>query len=151
MHYATRSTHAKPGAVNSMPAAKDSAEAARLDKWLWAARFFKTRALAAEAIDGGKAHLNGERVKRSKAVKIGDEVRVRLGPYEHRVIVKSVSDRRGPAAVAATLYEELAESREVREALLERRRMEVAAGADDPGRPSKRDRRQIEQLRKRGG
>lgn len=144
------STHAIPGAVTSMHQPIVPADAARLDKWLWAARFFKTRALAAEAIDGGKVHLNGERVKRSKGVKITDEVRVRLGPYEHRVIVKSVSDRRGPAAVAATLYEELAESRAAREALLERRRMEIAAGADDPGRPSKRDRRQIEQLRKRG-
>lgn len=121
----------------------------RLDKWLWAARFFKTRTLAAEAIDGGKVHLNGERVKRSRGVKISDEVWIRIGPYEHRVIVRSVSDRRGPATVAATLYEELEESRAAREALLERRRMELAAGADDPGRPSKRDRRQIEQLRKR--
>lgn len=144
-------THAKRVAPNSMHASKaDVAEATRLDKWLWAARFFKTRALAAEAIDGGKVHLNGERVKRSKGVKIGDDVRVRLLPYEHRVIVKSVSDRRGSAAVAATLFEELAESRAAREALLERRRMEIAAGALDPGRPSKRDRRQIEQLRKRG-
>jgi ribosome-associated heat shock protein Hsp15 len=133
-----------------MRAGTDTAEAARLDKWLWAARFFKTRAVAADAIDGGKVHLNGERVKRSKGVKVGDEVRVRLGPYEHRVIIQSVSDRRGPATVAATLYEEIAESRTAREALLEQRRMEMAIGAQDPGRPSKRDRRQIEQLRKRG-
>lgn len=131
--------------------AKDSTDAARLDKWLWAARFFKTRALAAEAIDGGKVHLNGERVKRSKGVKVGNEVRVRLGPYEHRVIVKAVFDRRGSAAMAATLYDELAESRAARDALLEQRRMELAAGAEDPGRPSKRDRRQIEQLRQRDG
>jgi ribosome-associated heat shock protein Hsp15 len=126
-----------------------TADDTRLDKWLWAARFFKTRAAAAEAIDGGKVHLNGERVKRSKAVKVGDEVRVRLGPYEHRVILKSVSDRRGPASVAALLYEETAESRAQREALIERRRMEMAAGAEDPGRPSKRDRRRIDQLRNR--
>ena len=132
-----------------MPAPAVPGESSRLDKWLWAARFFKTRTLAAEAIDGGKVHLNGERVKRSRAVKISDEVRIRIGPYEHRVIVRSVSDRRGPATVAATLFEELEESRAAREALLERRRMEIAAGADDPGRPSKRDRRQIEQLRKR--
>jgi ribosome-associated heat shock protein Hsp15 len=121
----------------------------RLDKWLWAARFFKTRALAAEAIDGGKVHLNGERVKRSKGLQVGDDVRVRLGPYEHRIIVRSTSDRRGPATVAATLYEELPESRATREALVEQRRMEIAAGAADTGRPSKRDRRQIEHLRKR--
>ncbi len=129
---------------------QNAVAAARLDKWLWAARFFKTRALAAEAIDGGKVHLNDERAKRSKSIKVGDEVRVRLGPYEHRVIIRLVSDRRGPASVAATLYEELPESRAQREALIERRRMEAAAGADDPGRPSKRDRRQIEQLRRRG-
>ena len=127
----------------------ESSDAVRLDKWLWAARFFKTRALAAEAIDGGKVHLNGERVKRSKTLKLGDEVRVRLGPYEHRIVVRSTSDRRGPATVAATLYDELPESRATREALIEQRRMELAVGADDAGRPSKRDRRQIEQLRKR--
>lgn len=151
MRYVTLWTRARPAGPNRMRATKEPTDAARLDKWLWAARFFKTRALAAEAIDGGKVHLNGERVKRSKGVKIGDEVRLRLGPYEHRVIVKSVADRRGPATVAATLYDELAESRATRDALLEQRRMEVAAGAEDPGRPSKRDRRQIEQLRKRGG
>ena len=122
----------------------------RLDKWLWAARFFKTRALAAEAIDGGKVHLNGERVKRSKAVKAGDEVSVRIGPYEHRVRVMLLSDRRGPATVAATLYDELPESRATRERLIEQRRMEAAGATADAGRPSKRDRRQIEQLRRRG-
>ncbi len=149
MRSATHSTRARREPRNSVKA--DAAnEPTRLDKWLWAARFFKTRALAAEAIDGGKVHLGGERVKRSKAVKTGDEVRVRLGPYEHRVVVKITSDRRGSAAIAATLYEEVAESRAAREALIERRRMEVAAGAADPGRPSKRDRRQIEQLRRRG-
>jgi len=130
-------------------ASDESSEAVRLDKWLWAARFFKTRALAAEAIDGGKVHLNGERVKRSKGLKIGDEVRVRLGPYEHRIVVRSTSDRRGPATVAATLYDELPESRATREALIEQRRMESAVGMEDAGRPSKRDRRQIDQLRKR--
>lgn len=123
----------------------------RLDKWLWAARFFKTRALAADAIDGGKVHLNDERVKRSRAVKTGDKVTVRLGPYEHRVIVTGISDRRGPAAIASELYDELAESRAAREALVEQRRLEMAASTHDHGRPSKRDRRQIEQLRRRGG
>jgi ribosome-associated heat shock protein Hsp15 len=135
---------------NSMQAANgESSDAVRLDKWLWAARFFKTRALAAEAIDGGKVHLNGERVKRSKGLKVGDEVRVRLGPYEHRIVVRSTSDRRGPATVAATLYDELPESRATREALVEQRRMESVVGMEDAGRPSKRDRRQIDQLRKR--
>ncbi|MDQ6736604.1 MAG: RNA-binding S4 domain-containing protein, partial [Gemmatimonadota bacterium] len=99
-------------------ATESGMEPPRLDKWLWAARFFKTRALAAEAIDGGKVHLNGERVKRSKAVKAGDQVSVRLGVYEHRVKVMLLSDRRGPATVAATLYEELPESRAARDLLL---------------------------------
>lgn len=129
----------------------DSSDGARLDKWLWAARFFKTRALAAEAIDGGAVHLNGQRVKRSRTVRTGDEVRVRLGPYEHKVVVKLTSDRRGSATVAAGLYDETAESRAAREALLEQHRLERAAGAADPGRPSKRDRRQIDHLRNRRG
>lgn len=131
------------------PGNTETSDVVRLDKWLWAARFFKTRALAAGAIDGGKVHLNGERVKRSKGLKTGDDVRVRIGPYEHRIIVRSTSDRRGPATVAATLYEELPESRAAREALLEQRRMEAASGVQEAGRPSKRDRRQIENLRKR--
>lgn len=129
----------------------DASDGVRLDKWLWAARFFKTRALAAEAIDGGMVHLNGQRVKRSRVLKAGDEVRVRLGPFEHKVVVRLVSDRRGSATVAATLYEELPESRAAREALLEQHRLERAAGAADPGRPSKRDRRQIDHLRNRRG
>ena len=77
----------------------------RIDKWLWAARFFKTRGLAVEAIDGGKIEVNGTRVKRAKLVQAGDEVRVRQTPFEHVVMVRGVSDRRGPASVAATLYE----------------------------------------------
>src|SRR5690348_14047574 len=78
----------------------------RLDKWLWAARFFKTRAIAVEAIDGGRVTVNGERAKRSKLVQEGVEVRVRTGPYETIVIVKDVSARRGPAPEAQLLYEE---------------------------------------------
>jgi ribosome-associated heat shock protein Hsp15 len=69
----------------------------RLDKWLWAARFFKTRALASEAIGGGKVQVNGDRAKRARPLQVGDEVRVRLGPYEHLVVVKALSAHRGPA------------------------------------------------------
>ncbi len=83
----------------------------RLDKWLWAARFFKTRALAAEAVEGGKVQVNGDRPKRARPVQVGDEVRVRLGPYEHTVSVRALSGRRGPASEAAGLYEETVESR----------------------------------------
>jgi len=121
----------------------------RLDKWLWAARFFKVRSLAAEAIDGGKVHVNGERVKRAKSVRVGDEIRVQLGPYEHRVIVRSLSDRRGPATVAATLYEELQESVAAREAITEQRRLANAGMRFDSGRPTKRDRRRIDDMRGR--
>jgi ribosome-associated heat shock protein Hsp15 len=127
----------------------------RLDKWLWAARFFKTRALAVEAIGGGKVVLNGERAKPAKLLQGGDEVRVRLGPYEHVVLVRGLSERRGPATVAATLYEETAEGRAVREKLAEQLRMAPAAFVyQEKGRPTKRDRRELESFRdgvRRGG
>ena len=120
----------------------------RLDKWLWAARFFKTRGLAADAIDGGKVDVNGARVKRAKMVQLGDEVRIRQSPFEHIVLVRGISERRGPASVAATLYEETAESKAKREALATQIR---SMPADDweSGRPTKRDRRAIERLRRR--
>ena len=89
----------------------------RIDQWLWAARFFKTRALAAEAIDGGKVQVNGNRAKRSKTVRCGDRVRIRKAAYEWTVAVTAISERRGTAAQAATLYDELAESRAAREAV----------------------------------
>ena len=83
----------------------------RLDKWLWAARFYKTRGLASEAIAGGKVQVNGDRAKRARAVQPGDEIRIRLGPYEHHVVVRALSARRGPASAAAELYEETPASR----------------------------------------
>src|SRR5256885_1972350 len=95
----------------------------RLDKWLWAARFFKTRSLAADAIGGGKILVNGERVKPAKLLQAGDEVRLRLGPYEHVVHVRGISERRGPATVAATLYEETEASIAARAKLSEQLRM----------------------------
>jgi len=120
----------------------------RLDKWLWAARFYKTRALAADAIDGGKVDVNASRAKRAKLVQVGDEVRLRQSPFEHVLLVRGVSERRGPASVAATLYEETAESRAKREALATKIR---SMPADDweTGRPTKRDRREIERFRRR--
>jgi ribosome-associated heat shock protein Hsp15 len=124
-------------------------ETVRLDKWLWAARFFKTRSLAATAIDGGKVHVGGERVKRAKLVRVGDEVRVQLGPYEHRITVLDLAERRGPAAVAAGLYEELPESLEVRTALAEQHKLAAGGARSDSGRPTKRDRRHINELRGR--
>lgn len=131
-----------------MSTESDTGERVRLDKWLWAARFYKTRALAAEAIDGGKVDVNATRAKRAKMVQPGDEVTVRQTPFEHVVIVRGVSERRGPAKVAATLYEETAASKAKREALATQIRS-MPADDWDTGRPTKRDRREIERFRRR--
>jgi ribosome-associated heat shock protein Hsp15 len=121
----------------------------RVDKWLWAARFYKTRALAAEAIVGGKVQVNGERVKRAKPLQVGDEVRIRQGPYEHQVVVRGLSDRRGPAVQAAALYEEKSESRAAREALALKLKSLHSAFLPERGRPTKKDRREINKLKGR--
>ena len=91
----------------------------RLDKWLWAARFYKTRALALEAVNGGKVSLNGERAKPAKILKTGDELSIRQSPFERHITVRSLSAQRGPAVVAQTLYEETPESTATRIALAE--------------------------------
>ena len=119
----------------------------RLDKWLWAARFFKTRALAAEAVEGGKVQVNGDRPKRARPLQVGDEIRVRLGPYEHTITVRALSARRGPASEAAGLYEETVASRTAREALAIQLKSLHAVFGPDKGRPSKKDRREIERLK----
>jgi ribosome-associated heat shock protein Hsp15 len=125
-----------------------STDRVRIDKWLWAARFYKTRSLAAEAIGGGKVSVNGDGVKPAKMVQVGDEIRIRLGPFEHAVTVRGLSERRGPASVAQTLYEETAASLATREKLAEQLRMAPAAFVyEDKGRPTKRDRRDIERFR----
>ena len=121
----------------------------RLDKWLWAARFFKTRALAVDAIDGGKVEVNGERAKRAKQLQAGDSVRIRIGPYHHLITVLALSERRGPASVAATLYVENAEGRKAREALQLQMKAAQSASGYTPGRPTKKDRRDIEKVRRR--
>lgn len=113
----------------------------RIDKWLWAARFFKTRSLATQAVDGGKVQCNGDRVKPAKMVHPGDELRIRQGPYELIVLVRALSGRRGPASEAALLYEETPASVAAREVLKEQLRIEPAYEAK--GRPTKRDRRHI--------
>jgi ribosome-associated heat shock protein Hsp15 len=115
----------------------------RLDKWLWAARFFKTRALATEAINGGHVHLNGQRPKPARPVQVGDELVIRKGPEEFRLLVRELSARRGPAKVAQQLYEEYEESRQRREALREQRRLEAAATPHPARRPDKKGRRKI--------
>ena len=128
----------------------DDGSKIRIDKWLWAARFFKTRSLASEAVTGGKVEVNGDRAKPAKAVGPGDEVRVRLGPYEHIVIVRALAGRRGSAREAQALYEETPASRAERERLAEQLRMAPAAFVwEDKGRPTKKDRRDLDQLRDR--
>ena len=122
----------------------------RLDKWLWAARFFKTRSLAAEAVTGGKVTMKGDRVKPARPLQVGDELSIRLGPYEHVVRVRDLSARRGPASVAVTLYEETPESLAARQKLAEQLRMAPAALVyEEKGRPTKRDRREIDRWRDR--
>jgi ribosome-associated heat shock protein Hsp15 len=120
----------------------------RIDKWLWAARFFKTRTLAADAVKGGRVELAGARVKASKEVAIGDELRITIGQTRRTVIVRGISDKRGPAPVAQTLYEETPESVAAREAAAEARRlMSPPPGADLGMRPTKRDRRRLDSAR----
>jgi len=115
----------------------------RIDKWLWAARFYKTRSLAAKAVEGGKVKVNGERVKPAKEVKSGDSLEVRIGELQWQVEVRAVSLRRGPAREAALLYAETKESRARREQLVSMRRVGPHPGRDRVGRPTKRDRRLI--------
>jgi len=116
----------------------------RVDKWLWAARFYKTRALAAAAVEGGKAQVNGERVKPAKLLRAGDALIVRNGPFEWDITVLELSERRGPAAEAAKLYRESEESRKARE---EKAALIKAERQSNPvfvkGRPTKKARRQI--------
>jgi len=115
----------------------------RVDKWLWAARFFRTRSLAAQAVEGGRVQVNGARVKPSRELKAGDALVIHVGELEWIVAVTGLSDRRGPATVARTLYDERPESAAKREAVLAARRDRVEPAHGLHGRPTKRDRRQI--------
>ena len=115
----------------------------RLDKWLWAARFFKTRSLAQQAIEAGRVRLNDQRVKVSHPLKLADGVAVRVGDFEWQVQVKGLSEKRGPAEQARKLYEETAESRTERERRIELRRWSAEPAAGIRGRPTKRDRRRL--------
>src|SRR5262245_20349337 len=121
-------------------------ESARIDKWLWAARFFKTRGAATEAVLGGRVQVNGQSVKPAKDIHVDDTVEVRVGPQRWTIVVTGIADKRGPAAVAATLYEETQESAETRERLARERRLSRPLGADLGARPTKQARRRIEAL-----
>src|SRR5213593_178304 len=116
-----------------------ASDSIRLDKWLWAARFFKTRALASAAIAGGKVEVNGERAKPAKPLAVGDRVRVRRGPFEYRVTVRGVSEHRGPPTRAAALYDEDAEGKRLRERLAEQLRVAPSLRYEGRGRPTKKD------------
>ena len=122
----------------------------RIDKWLWAARFFKTRGLAAEAVDGGKVYLNGNRTKPAKLVRAGDALRIRLGPYDWFVTVRAVTERRGSAKDAQLLYDEAPEGRAARERLAEAHKIAPAPTYEGKGRPTKKQRREIERLEEEG-
>ena len=123
-------------------------ERVRIDKWLWAARFFKTRSLASDAVAGGHVHVDGERVKPARDVKVGDRLEIRRGQTRFTVVVTALADRRGPASAAADLYEETPESIAAREQHREQRRLAKPIGADLSERPTKRDRRRLDALRR---
>jgi ribosome-associated heat shock protein Hsp15 len=120
----------------------------RIDKWIWAARFFKTRSLATEAVLAGHVQVNGARVKPSKDVRIGDAVELRIGTVTWSVAVTGLSDKRGPAAVARTLFAETPESANAREEQALQRRLAQPLGADLGERPTKQARRRLDALRR---
>jgi ribosome-associated heat shock protein Hsp15 len=138
---------AKPDHAQRMT--PDETAKVRLDKWLWAARLFKTRSLAATAIEAGKVEVNGERAKRAKLLQAGDSVSVRLGPYTHQLRVLALSERRGPASAAAKLYEETPEGKKARELLQAQMKAAQSIFGYDSGKPTKKDRRALQKLRRK--
>ncbi len=128
---------------------QENGEKIRLDKWLWAARFFKTRSLAIAAVSGGKVHLDGARTKPAREIEIGDKLTIRRGPYEWTVVVRALSAKRGPASAATLLYEETEESKRNREEVVSEIRAQEWRSPDTKGRPSKKDRRDLSRFRGR--
>jgi ribosome-associated heat shock protein Hsp15 len=129
---------------------EETNEPTRLDKWLLAARFFKTRSLAAEAVTGGKIDVNGARAKPSRIMRLGDKLNIRRGSYEWTVVVKGLAKLRGPVPEAQLLYEETEESVRRRAAASAQLKFERSPEFDIPGRPSKKDRRAMLRFTKRG-
>ncbi len=119
----------------------------RIDKWLWAARFFKTRSMAAQAVEGGKVKVDDERVKPARPVRVGDRLTIRIGGYEWTITVRALSERRGPATVARGLYEEDEQSRERRIAAVGRQRAGFDPEPERGGRPEKKQRRDLHRVR----
>jgi ribosome-associated heat shock protein Hsp15 len=138
-----------PQFVTPLPPAKNIMIGVRMDKWLWAARFFKTRSLAAHACDLGRIEINGQQAKPSREVRAGNQLRVKNTSGDFLVEVLGVSDIRGPAAIAQSLYRESDESRETRLKAAEERKAMMAFGGMTEAKPSKRDRREIDRLRGR--
>ena len=124
-------------------------ESIRLDKWLWAARFFKTRPLATEAVNGGRVHLNGHRVKPGRVVQIGDELRIQRGPMQYEVIVKGINKQRRPASETDQLYEETASSKEARQQLADLRKMAAGTRPTPARRPNKHERKHIVRFKRK--
>jgi len=120
----------------------------RIDKWLWAARFFKTRSAAQQAIEGGKVKLNGERTKPARELKTGDALAIHVGAYEWLITVTRLTDRRSPASVARTLYQEDPASHARRQEQVANRRLIIEPAAERHGRPTKKERRQLERWRR---
>ncbi|BES73695.1 ribosome-associated heat shock protein Hsp15 [Marinobacter nanhaiticus D15-8W] len=129
----------------------ETSERVRLDKWLWAARFYKTRTIAKEAIEGGKVHYNSQRTKPGKAVEVGARLRLRLGHQEKEVIVDDISDRRRGAPQAQTLYHETPDSQKKREEEAWQRKTMQAAQLPPARRPTKKDRRDLQRFRDQHG
>lgn len=121
----------------------------RIDKWLWAARFFKTRAIASRACDLGRIESNGQPAKPARDVKVGDKLQIKNDSGDYQIEVLALSEMRGPASVAQTLYRESAASKEARQKLAEERKSMPHFEALREGKPSKRDRREIDRLRRR--
>ncbi len=126
----------------------ESPDSQRLDKWLWAARFFKTRKLATEAISGGKVHLNGQRSKPGKEVKIGNRLSISKGAYRWELTVTGLSKQRRPSSEALLLYEESPESHARRQALIEQRKTEQEFSNQPETRPNKKQRRLIHRFKR---
>jgi ribosome-associated heat shock protein Hsp15 len=129
---------------------KEASEQIRIDKWLWAARFFKTRSLAAEAVAGGKVEVNDARAKPSRNVRPGETLNIRKGPFEWTVVVRGIAKTRGQAPEARLLFDETEESIRKRATAAAQMKIERPPEFDLPGRPSKKDRRSIQRFTKRG-
>lgn len=130
-----------------MMSPESTSASTRIDKWLWAARFFKTRSLATEAVDGGKVQINGVRVKPAKEVKPGDKVEITTGLAPREVVVVGIKERRGSAPEAQALYEETEASIARRVEAVDAHRLKVEPGREREGRPTKRERRQYDRWR----